>query len=244
MQVVWKKQGETPLEALKRVSTNERATYVGRLDPMANGLLLILEGEECERAEAYRGLDKRYEYSFMLGVETDSSDMLGLPTNRSDKKVSDEEVREVVESIIGNVTLPYPIYSSKPVEGVPLHEHARRGSINEIKIPTFSTTVFEHEVLRVESVNLQTILEQNLPHIASVRGDFRTQQIIDSWNGEEDRVVKIVHARAHVSSGTYIRSIVQHIGVTLGTGATATSITRTSIGEWTTATNPSPSDTP
>lgn len=38
--------------------------------------------------------------------------------------------------------------------------------------------------------------------------------------------------RAHVSSGTYIRSLAQDIGTTLGTGAYTTQLRRTTIADW------------
>ncbi|HRQ87137.1 MAG TPA: tRNA pseudouridine synthase B, partial [Candidatus Saccharibacteria bacterium] len=38
--------------------------------------------------------------------------------------------------------------------------------------------------------------------------------------------------RAHVSSGTYIRTLAQDIGDTLGTGAYCTELRRTKIGDW------------
>lgn len=49
--------GMTPLECLERfrvlrgVSVEERMSYAGRLDPMACGVLLLLEGERFGREE-------------------------------------------------------------------------------------------------------------------------------------------------------------------------------------------------
>ena len=65
-----KKEGETPLEALevfrkrktkqKKEYKDVKMTYAGRLDPMAEGLLIILTGEECKNKEKYLVLDKEY----------------------------------------------------------------------------------------------------------------------------------------------------------------------------------------
>jgi len=41
-----------------------------------------------------------------------------------------------------------------------------------------------------------------------------------------------VRIRAHVSSGTYIRTLAEDIGKTLGTGAYCTELRRTRVGEW------------
>ena len=54
MILVNKQIGETPLEALEKVrrehgfDANLPMTYAGRLDPMAEGLLIVLVGEECK----------------------------------------------------------------------------------------------------------------------------------------------------------------------------------------------------
>ena len=56
---VHKRWGETPLEALERLRAEEGIaadvpmTYAGRLDPAAEGLLIILTGEECKNKDAY-----------------------------------------------------------------------------------------------------------------------------------------------------------------------------------------------
>jgi len=51
---LYKNRGETPLECLNRFKSDnpeykdEKMTYAGRLDPLAEGLLLILVGDECK----------------------------------------------------------------------------------------------------------------------------------------------------------------------------------------------------
>ena len=88
--IIYKKVGETPLEALENFRTkrldeghveyrNIPMTYAGRLDPMAEGDLLILIGEECKKKDAYLGLDKEYEVEVLFGIETDTHDVLGIP---------------------------------------------------------------------------------------------------------------------------------------------------------------------
>lgn len=72
--LIYKHIGETPLEALERfrreqgIAADVPMTYAGRLDPMAEGLLLILLGEECKNKEKYLGLDKEYEVEVLFGI--------------------------------------------------------------------------------------------------------------------------------------------------------------------------------
>ena len=61
-----KKEGETPLECINRakeegiIPKDEKATYAGRLDPMAEGLLIVLTGESVHKKEEYLKLSKEY----------------------------------------------------------------------------------------------------------------------------------------------------------------------------------------
>jgi len=83
--LVCKKEGETPLEALERlraaaaIPEDVPMTYAGRLDPMAEGLLLILAGEECKKKDEYTSLEKTYQAKILFGVGTDTYDLLGIP---------------------------------------------------------------------------------------------------------------------------------------------------------------------
>lgn len=84
---LYKNRGETPLECLERFKKDnpeyrdEKMTYAGRLDPLAEGLLLVLVGEECKNKEKYLGLDKEYEVDILFGFSTDTYDILGKVTS-------------------------------------------------------------------------------------------------------------------------------------------------------------------
>jgi len=75
--------GETPLSCAEAYRSEHpelvgvSMAYAGRLDPMASGKLLVLLGEECKNQTAYHGLDKEYEFSVLLGIGSDSHDVLG-----------------------------------------------------------------------------------------------------------------------------------------------------------------------
>ena len=75
--------GETPLSCAEDYRAKHKElegvamAYAGRLDPMASGKLLILLGEECKNQTNYHGLDKEYEFSVLLGIGSDTHDVLG-----------------------------------------------------------------------------------------------------------------------------------------------------------------------
>jgi tRNA pseudouridine55 synthase len=76
--------GETPLACMERFRAEHpeyegvKMTYAGRLDPIASGVLLVLTGGRVHEKESYLGLPKTYECTALLGVATDTYDVLGM----------------------------------------------------------------------------------------------------------------------------------------------------------------------
>ena len=66
IRIVDKKCGQTPLDCIKDIkkANPELAhlpmTYAGRLDPLAEGVLVILIGDECLKKDEYLKLEKVY----------------------------------------------------------------------------------------------------------------------------------------------------------------------------------------
>ncbi len=262
--IIWKELGETPLQALERLREQEGIdpdvpmTYAGRLDPLAEGQLLILVGEECKNKEKYLGLDKEYEVEILLGASTDTGDVMGKIVD-SQKFVVDSNLDDVLlpvlQRLIGEVSWPYPAFSSKTVDGKPLFLWSLEGKINEVEIPKRVSEIYELELLSPSSIELGVSKLREVVHkkINSIKpvpanieskrlgADFRREDVLKNWNnllkqhvargplatcGQEFKIVKV---RCKCSSGTYMRTLAQKIGEELGVPALALSIVRTKI---------------
>ncbi len=236
---VYKKWGETPLECLERLRAEEHIpadvpmTYAGRLDPAAEGLLLILAGEECKKKDAYNGLTKTYAAEILFGISTDTYDLLGIPklgTGKNAEHVFLNACSAFLETHLGKQMQKYPPYSSKTVDGKQLHTHAREG--NDIEMPAHEVELFEYSELKVGERLRDEILErvQNLTEI--VTGDFRQKEILAAWNELAPKLPEIfatVTVTLKVGSGFYIRQLAEDIGRALGGGACLYSLVRTKI---------------
>lgn len=249
---ITKKVGETPLEALERYRAeqvslghtelkNVPMTYAGRLDPMAEGVLLILAGDECKNKEKYLGLDKEYEVEVVFGIETDTYDALGLAKvgKAAEKSAEDMSVSKKLSQAkvffkpyIWKFRQEYPAYSSKTVEGKQLHELARAGELPD-EMPTKEVEIYSVEevgkIQNISGVELLNIISKN---ISLVKGDFRQEKIIKRWQEvlkDSNADFFVLKIRVNCSSGTYMRSLAHRIGRDLGTGAFALSIKRTKI---------------
>ena len=89
LHLLYKNLGETPHEVILRWKKehpeyeNVPMTYAGRLDPMAEGLLLVLSGDGVMEKDKYLDLPKTYEFEILWGFETDTLDLLGLVEENS-----------------------------------------------------------------------------------------------------------------------------------------------------------------
>lgn len=243
--------GETPLVALERLRTEQGLdphiplAYAGRLDPMASGKLLILIGDECKVQEKYHSLDKEYQVEILLGVSSDSGDVLGLLSPKDQRPVTEAEVNKILKHFVGPITLPYPHFSSKTVEGKPLHTWALEKRLDEIEIPKKASTIHKlifrglktltkSEVLTTVRKKIETIPPVTDPQKA-LGADFRRDDVRASWNEFEKTggdTYQILSFTCIASSGTYMRTLAECIAKGLGTTGLAYSIHRTTIGKY------------
>jgi len=239
--VIDKKIGETPLEAIEKarevrhIDSYMKMTYAGRLDPMASGALLVLIGDECKKKDDYLGLDKTYEAEILLGITSDTQDILGLVQNSTGKVIlKDLNIESAVENLEGINDCEIPVYSSVPVNGKSLFQWAREGRLNEINIPKRKMQVYKSDLLSVNKLSHNEIINIVKERISKVEGDFRQKEILDSWNNI-DEISKdwiIISVRFETASGVYIRALANLIGETFGTGAILFSLKRTKIGKF------------
>ena len=236
---IYKRRGETPLQALSRLRVekselvNETLSYAGRLDPLAEGLMLVLIGEENKNREKYLGLDKTYVAEILCGASTDTHDLLGLVTEVGLKEITLEKFTESIDSFVGKFTQKYPAFSSKTVGGVQLHELSRKGEI--VEIPEHEVSLYGAEIISHKKITGKDVLENALFLADLVLGDFRQKEIKERWemslnSGEID--FNLFEVELKVSSGFYVRQFAHDLGKKLGVPALAYSIKRTKVGEW------------
>jgi len=249
--ILEKEVGQTPLQCsdLYKQSHSELAdvplTYAGRLDPMASGKLLILLGEECKNQTAYHGLDKEYEFEVLFSVRSDTADVLGRLGECDRTKVTEADLRAVTKKLTGEVDLPYPHFSSKTVQGKPLHTWALEGRINEIEIPTKKSIIHNiacsevYTQTRKQVHMYATTKIETIPPVTELRkavgNDFRRADVRIDWQqflktGSSEDIFYIAKFTCIASSGTYMRTLCEVIAKELNTYGLAYSIHRTKIG--------------
>lgn len=237
---LYKKLGETPLECIYRFKESHqeygqtKMTYLGRLDPMAEGLLLVLIGSVKEK-ENYLGMDKAYEFEVLWSLSTDTHDVLGLvsETGKTPERL-EVKIPGLLKKILDKKTQSFPLFSSKVFKGNYLF--AREKPVEELYIPEKGIKVFDIKHIHTRGVKGEEILQNISERLDLVKGDFRQEEILREWRktmkGRERDQFLISKFSADVSSGTYIRGLAQDMGKIIGTPALAFTIKRTRIGEY------------
>lgn len=125
-----KQQGITSNKALQQcryLINAQKGGHTGALDPLATGLLPLCFGQATKVSSFLLDSDKTYEVTATLGEITDTGDADGKLIERATVQVAEQEVKNVVESFIGDYDQVPPMYSALKVNGQPLYKLARQG---------------------------------------------------------------------------------------------------------------------
>lgn len=127
--------------------------HAGTLDPLATGVLLVCTGKATKKIEELQSHTKEYIAELVLGATTPSYD-LEHPINATypTEHITEERVREVLKTFIGETAQRPPLFSACKVDGVRAYDLARNGSTMELA----------PKLVQIDEIEL---LECNLPEI-------------------------------------------------------------------------------
>jgi tRNA pseudouridine55 synthase len=224
---IYKPAGLTPLEVLEKLRgkkpelVGQKLTYAGRLDPLAEGVMLVLSGEDIKNKDQFLRLSKTYEIEVLFGVSTDTGDVLGLVQEFGNKKVvTRDEVEKVVRGFLGPRRQTAPPFSSPGLDG----------KIFEKEVEIYTVSVGE-EV----SLSTDFLLSDIIKRVGVVTGDFRQREIIKHWSEvlvDKSKVFSICKLVISASSGTYMRLLAEEVGQELNLPYLAYHIKRVKVGNY------------
>lgn len=126
--------GSTPVVGKVRYLLNaQKAGHGGTLDPFATGLLPIALGEATKTVSYVMDGVKTYRFTLKWGEETDSCDLEGTVTDRSDHRPTASDIEAVLPEFLGEIEQIPPIFSAIKVDGKRAYDLARAGEEVELK---------------------------------------------------------------------------------------------------------------
>lgn len=136
----------------KKLNTR-KIGHTGTLDPMAKGVLVLAVNKALKIVEDVTALDKEYIAEVTLGIKTDTLDITGnILEKRIPKKITKQQIKEVLDSFKGKYQMEVPIYSAVKVNGKKLYEYARCNE--EVELPI--KEVWINEIKLVDDVKYST----------------------------------------------------------------------------------------
>ena len=200
---VYKEQGFTSHDVVAKmrgIYGQKKIGHTGTLDPMAEGVLIVVLGRATKLSDMITSNRKKYTAVARLGFRTTTDDITGeiqeeLVESELERIVSsgdfDQRLSENVYSFLGKSMQVPPIYSAIKVNGKKLYEYAREGIDIEI----------EPRAIEIYSLDIKSI----------------------------DKDKKEFSFEVECSKGTYIRSLIRDIGEKLGIHATMSGLIRDEV---------------
>lgn len=211
--LIYKKVGFSPFQVLKEIKPfideegRGKLTFVGRLDPMAEGNIHILWSGDVEEKKAITLQDKEYQIEVLLGVKTDTDDILGL-IDYVDVDGDDFDIK-VLENFIGPFHYDYPKYSSPHIKKV------LKGESVELKKQ-------DGEIYSMDFLGLENVSNADLKHkiftklnLCQMEGDFRLEEIKLGWKKffkKNKNNFKVLSLNVKCKRGTYMRVLSRELG--------------------------------
>lgn len=208
----------------------------GTLDPLAEGVLPIALGEATKLAGRMLDSDKIYAFTIAFGEETETLDVEGAVIRTSDRRPPMAAVAAVLEHFTGAIEQVPPKYSALMIDGKRAYDRARAGE--EVEMKRRAVTVYDLRLFRHPR-------EGGDPDDGSetAQGDEGTERMdltsaFATTLGRPDpcdpqaplELADRVTLVAHVSKGTYIRSLARDIAHALGTVGHVTYLRRIKAG--------------
>lgn len=112
---VYKEKGYTSHDVvakLRGILKQKKIGHTGTLDPEAEGVLPVCLGNATKLCDMLTEKRKEYIAEFLCGVVTDTQDMTGTVLSRSKTDLTEEAVRTVIMSFLGESDQIPPMYSA------------------------------------------------------------------------------------------------------------------------------------
>jgi len=218
-----KPKGKSSFWVVKKVKEKypgQKVGHAGTLDPLAEGLLIVLVGKATKKQKDFENLDKEYIVEAILGATSLTYDLEGELEWGSGstrliswlKGLTEEKINKVLEKdFSGRIVQTVPAFSAIKVKGQRLYWRARKGKPiaflpkRTVELKKLTVLKFTPASSKLKQAEKPTVVVDHLPRIK----------------------IKMT-----VSKGFYIRSFVSELGEKLKTGAVVSQLARTQVGKY------------
>lgn len=114
---------------LRGILHQKKIGHGGTLDPNVTGVLPVFVGRATKAIDMLERQEKKYTATLRLGIETDTQDIWGKETAKSEPVRDLQKIRQTIEGFKGEQLQLPPMYSAIKINGVRLYDLAREGVV-------------------------------------------------------------------------------------------------------------------
>ncbi len=187
---------------LRKIFKTRRVGHAGSLDMRASGLIVAAVGRATRLLPFVEAGEKSYTFCAHFGYSTDTDEWDGelLREDASSAAISEEEIIRILPNFIGEIEQVPPGFSAVKLNGRRASDLVRKGHSVELK----ARKIF------IRNLRLEGPCEAPQNASGKIRSSYRFS--------------------CDCSKGTYIRSLVRDMALSLGTFGAVSEIRRTRIG--------------
>ena len=133
---------------LRKVLGTKKIGHTGTLDPLADGVMIVLFDKATKANQFLVTDNKEYIARVRLGIETDTLDIDGNVINETAYNFPDkDDLINVLDSFLGQSRQEVPLTSAISVNGKRLYQYQREGK--EVELPIRDINVYEIKLLEI-----------------------------------------------------------------------------------------------
>jgi len=130
---------------IKRKYSTKKVGFSGTLDPFATGCLIVATGTFTKLFQYLNKTPKRYKATMWFGATSSSFDIENIVSIKDTKELSLNNIKDVLNSLIGEVSYLPPKYSAKKIDGKKAYELARGNK--EFKLKEITSTIYDIKLI-------------------------------------------------------------------------------------------------
>lgn len=239
---VYKPFGESTHQLAQKLGKiyQQKSTHTGTLDPAADGVVVVLTSEDRYKKEEFANTTKYYTAQILLGISTDTEDMVGLPQEgvTTFPELKKKDITSTFQSLTGHYSQTLPRFSAKRIQGESYFDLAKRGE--SISLAQQNIKISEINLHSQTTISLNELNTYYTTKIFQIKGDFRQEEIRKQWQqfindlkgSSQITDLPLITVSIVCSKRTYIRALVRDFSHSIQIPAVLYSLTRTQNGPY------------
>ncbi len=204
----------------------------GTLDPLASGVLPIALGEATKLCGRMLDASKSYDFTIAFGTETAGLDAEGEVVATSDVRPTLADVAAVLPRFTGAIEQVPPAFSAIRIDGERAYDRARKGE--DVEMKARAVTVYSLQILPTcGEMAARSADGGGARPEASAEAYTPLHHPADGPPPRAGEELEEITLTAHVSKGTYIRSLARDIARAVDSVGHVTMLRRTKAGPFT-----------